>query len=582
MSSIVSVILSTLQIISFAKSNQIEHNNRGIGLQSLPYTKNSEKSYYNSVGRLLDDEENILDESSLLNDGYHRNVEIFGNSTLGYYYVSLYIGEKHEKFDLILDTGSPITTFPCSDCKECGKHDNPPKDVNTDSFEHMICRKEYFNWRCIICEKDQCTYEIKYGEGSEYKGTYSQDYVLFKDEISTFDKITDAKSKLNYKSLFGCTSQETKLLKSQDADGIIGIGRSTNNKIYPPSIIDISKQEHRLSLRGFSLCFNKNGGFMRIGNFNYDRHKYGNQIYTEKMLKYGHYYVSLSHIYADTHQANFPGIISDQYDVFFDSGTTIITMPPKLFDKVLESMTIFCNEKEENCGGYKGIVKPFECFVWDKNKYSTLADWFGSFPKLKFLFGTNSPYFFEPNHYFAPTDEENTPTGKKMNGKNDGTKFCMSIDPKESFILGGNFMAGHDVFFNLEKETVSWIPSNCDPDSHNVGNTTPQTSEKESQPTLNNTPVKDTYNDKEISNENTSEHNTHTSDNVATVYDKIYTKKEESSPSHALWYTLLICIIIVLLLKIYCDNRPKPADPLDVNKHPVVSEGDQAPGNDNM
>ena len=53
-------------------------------------------------------------------------MKIFGNYSLGYYFVDVYVNpvnntdyndKKHRK-SLILDTGSSLTNFPCSSCKE--------------------------------------------------------------------------------------------------------------------------------------------------------------------------------------------------------------------------------------------------------------------------------------------------------------------------------------------------------------------------------------------------------------------------------------------------------------------------------
>ena len=41
---------------------------------------------------------------------------MFGNSTLGYYYIEAYVGKDQQKKALIFDTGSHMTIMPCKGC----------------------------------------------------------------------------------------------------------------------------------------------------------------------------------------------------------------------------------------------------------------------------------------------------------------------------------------------------------------------------------------------------------------------------------------------------------------------------------
>ena len=40
--------------------------------------------------------------------------------TLGYFSATLCVGTPLRKFDLIVDTGSALTAFPCESCTHCG------------------------------------------------------------------------------------------------------------------------------------------------------------------------------------------------------------------------------------------------------------------------------------------------------------------------------------------------------------------------------------------------------------------------------------------------------------------------------
>jgi hypothetical protein len=107
--------------------------------------------------------------------------------------VPVFVGPRLQKMTLIIDSGSSLTTFPCEDCgTSCGGDhwDEPYKNSQSDSFKYVTCKEELFGWSCRNCAdyaKEICTLSIGYVEGSSYKGRYSQDFLLFKDEIQTFN-----------------------------------------------------------------------------------------------------------------------------------------------------------------------------------------------------------------------------------------------------------------------------------------------------------------------------------------------------------------------------------------------------------
>jgi hypothetical protein len=53
-------------------------------------------------------------------------IQMKGNMhTLGYFSADACVGTPPRRFDLIVDTGSSLTAFPCSDCTHCGAHQHP-------------------------------------------------------------------------------------------------------------------------------------------------------------------------------------------------------------------------------------------------------------------------------------------------------------------------------------------------------------------------------------------------------------------------------------------------------------------------
>lgn len=103
-----------------------------------------------------------------------RNMPIFGNATMGYYFVEAYVGTPEQKQSLILDTGSNLTIFPCTGCKKCRNHINANFDPRKSStFKKVKKPTDFLNWKCQFFNqsKEECTFHQGYTEGSAYIGT---------------------------------------------------------------------------------------------------------------------------------------------------------------------------------------------------------------------------------------------------------------------------------------------------------------------------------------------------------------------------------------------------------------------------
>lgn len=79
------------------------------------------------------------------NDGHARQLQQqqqIGALYQGYgtHYVDLWVGYPPQRQTLVVDTGSSVTTFPCSGCKSCGSHADPPFDEGASgSFTATRC-----------------------------------------------------------------------------------------------------------------------------------------------------------------------------------------------------------------------------------------------------------------------------------------------------------------------------------------------------------------------------------------------------------------------------------------------------------
>lgn len=66
-------------------------------------------------------------------------IRVYGNASLGYYYVNLYIGTPPQEQSVIVDTGSGQLALPCSKCESCGNsHIHRPFDLRRSSSSKIV------------------------------------------------------------------------------------------------------------------------------------------------------------------------------------------------------------------------------------------------------------------------------------------------------------------------------------------------------------------------------------------------------------------------------------------------------------
>lgn len=192
-----------------------------------------------------------------------RNNQVFGNVTLGYYYVEVFVGSNQVPQTLIIDTGSYTIAFPCQNCKECGKHTYPYFNSSASTtYEPIKLNTDYYNWKCSYSsDPDVCDFYEGYVEGSSYSGKLGLDSLIFKTEI-------DHPSGNDNKAIFGCAEVETNEFFGQSVNGIMGLAPETTNFSKPPTILQIEQIEGRISQNVFSLCLGRNGGQIGFGGDN--------------------------------------------------------------------------------------------------------------------------------------------------------------------------------------------------------------------------------------------------------------------------------------------------------------------------
>ena len=185
-------------------------------------------------------------------------LELEGNlNTLGYFSAEVCVGSPPRSFDLIVDTGSALTAFPCSDCPHCGQHQHASSagsrfDTRASSTAEVVsCTHPPSGMRCRSCDAGACGYGVSYTEGSSIRGKLVSDLFWF----------GHASGPKQVRGSFGCQTYESGLFYSQVADGISGFSQA---ETYGPTLFDYLRNAlHTPDV--FSICLSENVGAMVLG-----------------------------------------------------------------------------------------------------------------------------------------------------------------------------------------------------------------------------------------------------------------------------------------------------------------------------
>ena len=188
-------------------------------------------------------------------------LELEGNlNTLGYFSAEVCVGTPARSFDLIVDTGSALTAFPCSDCQHCGEHKHASvpgarfDPAHSTSARTVDCSQPPPGMHCRSCGSGgTCEYGVSYTEGSSIRGRLVEDSFWFGQ--------AETPSPRNVRATFGCQTYESGLFYSQVADGISGFSQADT---YGPTLFDYM----RLATDApdvFSMCLDETHGALVLG-----------------------------------------------------------------------------------------------------------------------------------------------------------------------------------------------------------------------------------------------------------------------------------------------------------------------------
>lgn len=355
----------------------------------------------------------------------------------GEFLMNIAIGTPPKLYSAIMDTGSDLVWTQCKPCEECFDQSTPIFDPSQSStFSKISCSSDLCQaLPTSTCQDNGCQYLYTYGDYSSTQG-------ILATETFTFGSDSD---KVSVPTIgFGCGEDNEGNGFDQGA-GLIGLGRG------PLSLVS------QLNEPKFSYCLTSIDGSKTstllmgsLANTNSTlstTNSKSSKVVTTSLLKNpsqsSFYYLNLEGIsVGKTHLPINKDIFSLNDDgtggIIIDSGTTITYLEKSAFEQVKKAFTSQMNLPLDDSGS-AGLDL---CFKMPKGTTSLEVP--------KFVF------------HFKEADLD-LPSENYMIGDTNMGILCLAMGKSSGMSIFGNvqqqnMMVVHD----LAKETISFIPTQCD------------------------------------------------------------------------------------------------------------------------
>lgn len=217
----------------------------------------------------------------------------------GYFAANMCLGTPPKRFELIVDTGSSITSVPCRRCASCGAHRCGRRgrfdERASSTAERAKCPSfmaRTGGLKCERCEASTCSYQVGYLEGSSIQGHVLRDLAAMTPPALQASSVAAASGDLHRRHrltarrhvngsymgawraarsvrvYFGCALHESGKLRKQEADGILGL-QADDHHASPrssrvPSVLNALVAQHGVA-NAFSLCLSSRAGRLLFG-----------------------------------------------------------------------------------------------------------------------------------------------------------------------------------------------------------------------------------------------------------------------------------------------------------------------------
>ncbi|KAJ8542356.1 hypothetical protein K7X08_017222 [Anisodus acutangulus] len=345
----------------------------------------------------------------------------------GEFLMQISIGSPSESYNAIMDTGSDLIWTQCKPCKECFDQSTPIFDPSKSStFGKISCSNKLCEALPMSsCRDSNCEYMYTYGDYSSSEGFLAK-------ETFTFGKVSIPNV------AFGCGNDNEGSGFGQGA-GLVGLGRG------PLSLVS------QLHMSKFSYCLtsindeaDSKSSTLLMGSIAHDDDK---NIITTPLVKNptqpSFYYLSLQGIsVGDTQLPIKKSTFSLNQDgtggMIIDSGTTITYLEESAFSLLKKEFSSQVNLPVDDSSS-TGLDLCFK-LPSDTNNIQV--------PKLVF--------HFEGAHMDLPADNY-------MISDSRMGIACLAMGSSSGMSILGNVQQQNMmVIHDLDKETLSFVPTQCD------------------------------------------------------------------------------------------------------------------------
>ncbi|CAK9166652.1 unnamed protein product [Ilex paraguariensis] len=342
----------------------------------------------------------------------------------GEFLMQLSIGTPPESFSAIMDTGSDLIWTQCKPCTQCFDQPTPVFDPKkSSSFSSLSCSSELCAALPVSTCNNGCEYLYMYGDYSSTQG-------LLATETFTFGKVSIPKVG------FGCGKDNEGSGFTQGA-GLVGLGRG------PLSLVS-QLEEPKFSYCLTSIDDTKTSTLL-MGSLA-SVSSTGNSIKTTTLIKNpsqpSFYYLPLEGItVGDTilpiKKSTFALNEDGSGGMIIDSGTTITYLEESAFNLVKKEFTSQINLPVDNSGS-TGLDL---CFTLPSDASNIEV------PKLVFQFDGADLVLPGENYMIADSSLG---------------VLCLAMGSSSGMSVFGNVQQQNIlVLHDLEKETISFIPTQC-------------------------------------------------------------------------------------------------------------------------